>query len=73
MMARTSPDPYSDFVVRVMNSARIAMAQGDSMSQGEYEIVEAVRQSLLDLDPHAAHCRRASVITGAGRTVGGDQ
>jgi len=61
-MARQSDDPYSDFVVRVMNAARIARNQTNKMSEGEFAIVESVRRTLVDLDPHAEGTPKANVI-----------
>lgn len=60
-MSRRSNDPYGDFVVRVMNSARIARAQADSMSHDEADIVEVIRSVLLELDPSAKDVIRANV------------
>jgi hypothetical protein len=57
-----SDDPYSDFVVRVMNSCRIALAQGDTMSRDETMIVEKIRATLIDLDPEAVGIRHSTII-----------
>jgi hypothetical protein len=70
-MPRRSDDPYGDFVVRVMNAARIALAQGDSMSQDEFRIVEMIRDTMLVLDPASNGVRKANVIISQSRTLKG--
>lgn len=59
---RRSQDPYGDFVVRVMNSVRIARMQGDRMNEDEMAIIESVRECLVALDPHATEVAEAVII-----------
>jgi hypothetical protein len=62
-MPQRSDDPYSDFMVRVMNSCRIAIAQQGAMNDTEYGIVRAVRDLLLELDPAIdPDANRANII-----------
>lgn len=61
-MSRTSNDPYGDFVVRVMNSCRIALNQQGAMSHKEFETVKAIRETLVGLDRAAGAVRKAGII-----------
>jgi len=60
-MARQSKDPYGDFVVRIMNSVRIAANQAFDMSDDEYYKVVKIRELMTSLDEDAVGVRRASV------------
>jgi len=68
-VSRRSPDPYSDWVVRVWNSCRIALDQQGSMNQTEFEIIEKVRDLIVELEPYAPQCRKCSVIVNQGRNL----
>jgi len=60
-MARQSKDPYGDFVVRIINSCRIAANQAFGMSDDEYFRVMKVHELMTTLDPDAQRVRKASV------------
>jgi len=66
-MARKSDDPYGDFVVRVMNSCRIALNQMGTMNDHETSIVLAVQEALVNRDPDAIHTAERSIISGPYR------
>jgi hypothetical protein len=46
-------DVYGDFALRVMNSIRAAKKRQGLMDTHELEIVEAIEEKLLSLDPGA--------------------
>ena len=61
-MPRTSDDPYSDAVIRIENSIRIALDQQGSMNEREVDILMCLRRELRRLDPETAYLPKATII-----------
>lgn len=61
-MGRTSDDPYGDFVVRIMNSCRIALGQTSEMSEAEFNVVRRIRHAMIQEDANAEDTIKASIV-----------
>lgn len=61
-MARHSDDPYGDFVVRIVNSCRIAVGQAMDMSDDEYYNVCRILDEMRKRDPNSSDVRRATIV-----------
>lgn len=57
-----SHDAYGDFMVRIVNSVRLAENQAGTMSEHEFSIVERVRDLIEELDPPSMAIIKANII-----------
>jgi len=73
MPGRKAHDPYGDFVVRVMNSCRIALTKAGGMSDDELKTVEDIRNLLIKLDPASTQVQIHSIAVGPAKQPQGSE